>query len=109
MSSDVILVKDGVVDTVVRDSSDLGVFPPTDGDVFVVSSALNVCGGQLWDGQEATNPPDNIPPVRRLLPKSLVLARVKAEGGALLSNVYDIMYAPALEARDADPLEYAGP
>jgi hypothetical protein len=51
---------------------------------------------------QVTEAPFTLPdPPRRLIPKPVLLERVRAEGGDLLSNVYSIMYAPTDEARDA--------
>jgi hypothetical protein len=70
--TDAILVKAGVVDVVLRNSDDPGAFGDDHGgEVFIVDSALGVCGGQLWDGEEASDPP---PPVLTLAQRKAALA-----------------------------------
>lgn len=56
--TDAILVKSGAVDGVIRNTDDIDAFgPKPDGAVYIVQSNPPVCGGQLWDGERATDPP----------------------------------------------------
>lgn len=98
---DIAIIENGVVTQVARggDPSWFGPNPP--GTIVSFDPALRVTAGQLWDGVTLSNPEPATPPVRRLIPKSVVLQRVKDEGGPLLSNVFNIMYASTVEARDA--------
>ena len=95
--TDVILVKDGAVDSVIRNSADPLAFGDSpNGKVFVVPSDPPVCGGQLWDGQAASDPyvePKPIP--RRLIRKSVVQERAHTLGK--LASILTVLRSPGQE------------
>jgi len=64
--SDTILIKRGVVDSVSRNNEDLDAFGSKNRQyAVIVPSDPPVCGGQLWDGKTATDPPREPEPERR--------------------------------------------